>query len=109
MKVLLLLLLLMLLLLVSTICQPPTVARAKQQQQGLYTSNMDPSIAEEQELIRKAEQEPPMRAYLQEKLEKEAQRNWDLFYKRHATHFFKDRHWIMREFPDLAPTGAVSV
>ena len=35
------------------------------------------------------------------KLEQEAKKNWDLFYKRNATHFFKDRHWIMREFPEL--------
>lgn len=35
------------------------------------------------------------------KLETEAKRNWDIFYKRNATHFFKDRHWIAREFPEL--------
>ena len=35
------------------------------------------------------------------KLETEAKKNWDLFYKRNTTHFFKDRHWITREFPEL--------
>nr|XP_048694684.1 tRNA N(3)-methylcytidine methyltransferase METTL6 isoform X3 [Caretta caretta] len=35
------------------------------------------------------------------KLEKEAQKNWDLFYKRNSTNFFKDRHWTTREFEDL--------
>lgn len=35
------------------------------------------------------------------KLENEAQKNWDLFYKRNATHFFKDRHWSVREFEEL--------
>ncbi len=35
------------------------------------------------------------------KLEKEAKKNWDLFYKRNSTHFFKDRRWITREFPEL--------
>jgi len=35
------------------------------------------------------------------KLEAEAKRNWDLFYKRNQTNFFKDRHWITREFPEL--------
>ncbi|KAK9514398.1 hypothetical protein VZT92_027866 [Zoarces viviparus] len=35
------------------------------------------------------------------KLEKEAQKNWDLFYKRNATNFFKDRHWTTREFEEL--------
>lgn len=39
--------------------------------------------------------------FKQNKLETEAQKNWDLFYKRNATNFFKDRHWITREFPEL--------
>ena len=39
--------------------------------------------------------------FTRNKLEKEARRNWDLFYKRNSTHFFKDRHWITREFPEL--------
>ena len=38
------------------------------------------------------------------KLEQEAKKNWDLFYKRNNTHFFKDRHWITREFPELLST-----
>ena len=39
--------------------------------------------------------------FKQNKLESEAQKNWDLFYKRNTTNFFKDRHWITREFPEL--------
>ena len=35
------------------------------------------------------------------KLELEAQRNWDLFYKRNEVNFFKDRHWTTREFQEL--------
>ena len=35
------------------------------------------------------------------KLEREARKNWDLFYKRNGTNFFKDRHWTTREFHDL--------
>lgn len=38
------------------------------------------------------------------KFEQEAKKNWDLFYKRNNTHFFKDRHWITREFPELLVT-----
>lgn len=40
------------------------------------------------------------------KLEAEAQKNWDLFYKRNETRFFKDRHWTKREFEELACGGA---
>ena len=39
--------------------------------------------------------------FKKKKLEEEAKKNWDLFYKRNTTHFFKDRHWITREFPEL--------
>lgn len=40
-------------------------------------------------------------AFRKNKLEKDAQRNWDLFYKRNSTNFFKDRHWTCREFQEL--------
>ena len=39
--------------------------------------------------------------FKQSKLEKEAQKNWDLFYKRNTTNFFKDRHWTTAEFKEL--------
>ncbi|XP_034653196.1 tRNA N(3)-methylcytidine methyltransferase METTL6 [Drosophila subobscura] len=35
------------------------------------------------------------------KLEVDAQRHWDIFYKRNETRFFKDRHWTTREFQEL--------
>ncbi|XP_045169230.2 tRNA N(3)-methylcytidine methyltransferase METTL6-like [Mercenaria mercenaria] len=39
--------------------------------------------------------------FKQRKYEAEAQKNWDLFYKRNTTKFFKDRHWTKREFAEL--------
>lgn len=45
--------------------------------------------------------------FKQLKLEKEAQKNWDLFYKRNATKFFKDRHWTKREFEELCQTEVI--
>ncbi|KAI1295548.1 tRNA N(3)-methylcytidine methyltransferase METTL6 [Halotydeus destructor] len=39
--------------------------------------------------------------FRQTKLEKEAKKNWDLFYKRNGSRFFKDRHWTVREFQEL--------
>jgi methyltransferase-like protein 6 len=43
--------------------------------------------------------------FFKEKYEKEAGKNWDIFYKRNTTNFFKDRHWTGREFFDLNPKG----
>jgi len=35
-------------------------------------------------------------------IEINAQKMWDIFYKRNKTNFFKDRHWTTREFKELA-------
>lgn len=44
----------------------------------------------------------PVPPFWTAKYKKEAARNWDLFYKRNTTKFFKDRHWTDREFTELA-------
>ncbi|XP_058815699.1 tRNA N(3)-methylcytidine methyltransferase METTL6-like [Topomyia yanbarensis] len=40
------------------------------------------------------------------KLELDARKHWDLFYKRNETRFFKDRHWTTREFEELLSDGS---
>jgi methyltransferase-like protein 6 len=36
------------------------------------------------------------------RLEIDARRHWDIFYKNNTTNFYKDRHYLRREFAELA-------
>lgn len=47
--------------------------------------------------------------FKRQKFEKEAQKNWDLFYKRNTTKFFKDRHWTTREFSELCDSKVILI
>ena len=39
---------------------------------------------------------------IQRRLEIDAKRNWDDFYKHNTTNFYKDRHYLSKEFPELS-------
>lgn len=67
-------------------------------------------VLTDDEKIRLEEQNKRMVSDFQaRKLETEARKHWDLFYKRNETRFFKDRHWTTREFEELlagsSPSG----
>ncbi|CAH1788855.1 unnamed protein product [Owenia fusiformis] len=61
-----------------------------------------------EELEKLAKDKNPLSDFKRNKYELEAQKNWDKFYKRNTTKFFKDRHWTTREFEDLCGNAETS-
>lgn len=55
-----------------------------------------------EQLERRLSQQPHLSEFERNKLEKDAKKNWDLFYKRNGIKFFKNRHWTRREFAELS-------
>ena len=69
---------------------------------------MDPELTDEQKAQLDRQNSRIVSEFEASKLEREAQRNWDLFYKRNETNFFKDRHWTTREFEEILAEEGVS-
>lgn len=61
---------------------------------------------QEQEALKKVQQNSVIKFSDSEieKYDKEANKFWDSFYDIHDNKFFKDRHWLFTEFPELANT-----
>ncbi|VDK49012.1 unnamed protein product, partial [Anisakis simplex] len=53
--------------------------------------------------INKLNSEIAVNEFKKNRLEIEAQKNWDRFYKRNKDKFFKDRHWSREDFITLCP------
>lgn len=67
----------------------------------------DESMTEKaKELIKQSEdlKQAQVTDIMYQKYEKDAKRNWDLFYKMNKTNFYKDRHYIKYEFVELSDT-----
>ncbi|KAF4671478.1 hypothetical protein FOL47_001530 [Perkinsus chesapeaki] len=60
-------------------------------------------LFEADQLISSAAEVPQFWA---QKYEKDAVKNWDLFYKRNKANFFKDRHYLVTEFGEVARSDA---
>ena len=71
-------------------------------------SIMNPELTAEQRAQLDKQNSRIVSEFEASKLEREAQRNWDLFYKRNETNFFKDRHWTTREFEEILAEEGVS-
>lgn len=65
---------------------------------------------EEQESAAKKkvlENSQPLPPEKQEEFDAKANEFWNEFYTIHENRFFKDRHWLFTEFPELAPQGSL--
>jgi methyltransferase-like protein 6 len=59
--------------------------------------------------ILKMEHNDKISQYWHQKYRHDLGKNWNLFYARNATNFFRDRHWIKQEFPELTEKEGLSV
>nr|XP_036234101.1 tRNA N(3)-methylcytidine methyltransferase METTL6 [Bactrocera oleae] len=66
----------------------------------IFTTD-DKCLTDEEKTRLKAQNKRLVPEFKAKKLEEQAQRHWDIFYKRNETHFFKDRRWTTREFEEL--------
>lgn len=62
-------------------------------------------LTEEEKMCLEEQNKRMVTNFQAQKLELEARKHWDLFYKRNETRFFKDRHWTTREFDELLAGG----
>lgn len=66
-----------------------------------YESSLDKHLTQEELAIMERQNSRLVSKFVASKLEVEAKKHWDLFYKRNEDRFFKDRHWTSREFEEL--------
>ncbi|XP_056306573.1 tRNA N(3)-methylcytidine methyltransferase METTL2 [Danio aesculapii] len=66
--------------------------------------NVEWSAEQEEAALKKVqENSQPLPAEKQEEFDNRANEYWNDFYTIHENRFFKDRHWLFTEFPELAP------
>jgi len=61
----------------------------------------EPELTDEMKVILEKQNSRMVSEFKANKLEVHAAKNWDSFYKRNETRFFKDRLWTTREFEEL--------
>lgn len=66
-----------------------------------YFCNSEKALSEAEQQRLELQNSRLVPEYKANTLEVQAQRHWDLFYKRNENRFFKDRHWTTREFEEL--------
>lgn len=77
-----------------------TIFYKNMQEETEFTSN-DKILSSEDAMQLSLQNSRKVTGHTANMLEINAKKNWDLFYKRNETRFFKDRHWTTREFQEL--------
>ncbi|KAK9498340.1 hypothetical protein O3M35_002995 [Rhynocoris fuscipes] len=62
-------------------------------------------LTKDEQNILEQQNNRPLSDFTKSKFEKNAQKHWDLFYKRNCERFFKNRYWTMKEFEELSDGG----
>ena len=76
----------------------------KEEKEGFQGTSLEPRQLSAAEAEKLASERVTLSDFHRAKLERDAQRNWDVFYKRNEARFFRDRHWTGREFSAFLPS-----
>lgn len=76
---------------------PRTLSTNTEPMRSEFTS----STATGRASLKQSELSATRAAYRRDQFEQNAARHWDLFYRSNTVNFFKDRHWLDREFPEI--------
>lgn len=72
--------------------------------EDVFTTS-EKSLTDDEKLKLEEQNKRLITGFKARQLEVQAQKHWDLFYKRNETRFFKDRRWTTREFQELIQEG----
>ncbi|XP_014367267.2 methyltransferase-like protein isoform X1 [Papilio machaon] len=89
--------------------KPPGGSRYLNDKQYLYEFNAWDNVQWDEEQEKAAQEKVEKNSIVTftedrlKDLEENADKHWNAFYDIHQNRFFKDRHWLFTEFPELAP------
>lgn len=76
-------------------------SKEEERKEQFQAKGVEPRPLTDSEIERLGKDTQLVSPFKQSRLEIDAKKHWDLFYRRNKANFFKDRYWTFREFDEL--------